>query len=387
VVGSLYTAGVYTNRRMSISRSMGAVFVSYVVVSAMVAFFRDYAFSRAVIVLSGALSFLMLPGWRLLVRMMGKSSAAGRKSLFGRRTLIVGTDKAAQEILRRIRSRVADGYQVVGFIDKTRKRIGEELAGLPILGSNDNIGKVIEELRVSDVIFSTQTLPYADILSVISRAGGHAVNFHIVPNTLEVIIGKASVDSLDDLPLVPISYNIEKPLNRALKRLFDIGFSALLLLSVYPFVYLRHARQNALRVGGHAVVSPSRSHIILSLPSVLSGKFSLVGPPIGHSSIIQSNGRSGPSIFLGKPGLMGLVQLQAGRLLMQEESEQYNLYYARNQSVLLDLEIMLKTLFRTKTDNRQPSLQRTMKPTRQHKARGDRRKMSSMSSDEPKGVS
>lgn len=336
VVACLNAAGVYTYRRMSISRTMGGVIVGYVILAALVAFFKDYAFSRAVILLSGALSFLLLPGWRLAVRLMGKTTPAGRRSLFGRRTLIVGTDRAAREILRRLRSRIADGYEVLGFIDTTRRRVGELLAGLPILGSSDNIGKVIEERRISDVIFSTQTLSYSDILSVISRAGDRAVNFHIVPNTLEVIIGKASVDSLDDLPLVPIAYNVEKPLNRAVKRMFDIVVTAILLLSVYPFVYLKHT------------VGTSRSRFILSLPSVLTGRFSLVGPPNEYASPEHTDGQAGRSIFLGKPGLTGLVQLQSGREITAEEAEQYNLYYARNQSILLDIEILLKTLFRSK---------------------------------------
>lgn len=337
VVACLNAAGVYTYRSMSISRTMGGVIVGYVIIAAVVAFFKEYAFSRAVILLSGALSFLFLPGWRLMVRLRGTPTPAGRRSLFGRRTLIVGTDRAAREILRRLRSRVAGGYEVLGFIDTTRRRVGEDLAGLPILGSSDNIGKVIEERRISDVIFSTQTLTYSDILSVISRAGDRAVNFHIVPSTLDVIIGKASVDSLDDLPLVPITYNIEKPLNRALKRIFDIVVSAILLLSVYPFVYLKHT------------LGSSRSRFILSLPSVLAGRLSLVGPPDGYLPLEQSDGHAGHSMYLGKPGLTGLVQLQSGREITAEEAEQYNLYYARNQSILLDIEILLKTLFRSNT--------------------------------------
>jgi lipopolysaccharide/colanic/teichoic acid biosynthesis glycosyltransferase len=337
VVGCLYASGVYTHRRMSISRTMVGVFFGYLIISALVAFFRDYAFSRMVIIISGMLTMVTLPGWRLVLRMSGKTTAAGRSSIFGRRTLIVGTDRAAQEIYRRLRSRIGHGYEVLGFVDETQKRVGETLSGLPIVGSNDTIGKVIQELRVSDVIFSTQSLSYGKILSVISRAGGHAVNFHIVPNTLEVIIGKASVDSLDDLPLVPISYNIDKPLHRMLKRLFDVAVAGLLLISVYPFVYLKHA-----------LTSSTNSRFVLSLPSVLKGERSLVGPPPGSATHIHVNGTSEQVIDLGKPGLTGLVQLQSGRPLSREEVEQFNLYYARNQSILLDIEILLKSLFRSK---------------------------------------
>ncbi|MBI3787974.1 MAG: glycosyltransferase [Ignavibacteriales bacterium] len=339
VLGSLYSVGVYTHRRMSVSRTMAATFLSFVFVSALVFFFKDYGFSRGVIIISGLLSTLLLPSWRLLMRVSGKTTPEGRKSLFGRRTLVVGTDKSAQELLRRLRTRVSDGYDVVGFVDVNRKRIGQQLAGLSILGSTDNIGKVIQDFRISDVIFSPQTLSYTDILSVISRTREQTVNFHLVPNTLEVIIGKGSVDSLDELPLVQITYNIEKSVNRVSKRAFDIVVSLILLLSTYPFVYFK-------KVFGGA----SRSQIIFRLPSVLSGERSFVGPPAELPLRAQSNGQANPSLYLGKPGLMGLIQLQVNRSLTPQEQEQYNLYYAKNQSLALDIEIMLKTLllrFRT----------------------------------------
>lgn len=339
VLGSLYSVGVYTHRRMSVSRTMAATFLSFVFVSALVFFFKDYGFSRGVIIISGLLSTVLLPSWRLLMRVSGRTTPEGRKSLFGRRTLVVGTDKSAQELLRRLRTRVSDGYDVVGFVDVNRKRIGQQLAGLSILGSTDNIGKVIQDFRISDVIFSPQTLSYTDILSVISRTREQTVNFHLVPNTLEVIIGKGSVDSLDELPLVQITYNIEKSVNRVSKRAFDIVVSLILLLSTYPFVYFKKAFGGA-----------SSSQMMLRLPLVLSGERSFVGPPAELSFRAQSNGQANPSLYLGKPGLMGLIQLQVNRSLTPQEQEQYNLYYAKNQSLALDIEIMLKSLllrFRT----------------------------------------
>jgi len=340
VVVSLYLAGVYTHRRMSVSRSMVATAVSFVFISALVFFFKEYGFSRGVTIITGLLSTLFLPFWRFSLRLLGKSTSEGRRSILGRRTLIVGTDKSAQELLRRLRSRVSDGYDVLGFVDVNRKRVGEELAGLPIVGSTDNIGKIIQELRASDVIFSTQTLSYADILNVIGRTRDLSVNFHLVPSTLEVIIGKGSIDSLDKLPLVQITYNIEKSTNRTLKRLFDIVVSLVLLISMYPFIYFKRS-----------VIGGSRSKFILGLPSVLSGSRSIVGPPIVPQSI-EPRAEKGPAseLYLGKPGLTGLIQLQGDRALSKEEGEQYNLYYAKNQSIALDLEILLKTLLQARRD-------------------------------------
>ncbi len=394
VVASLYSAGVYTHRRMSISRTVFATVLSYIFVSALVFFFKDYGFSRGVTILSGFLSTLMLPSWRLMLRLLGKSITEGHKSIFGRRTLIVGTDKAAQELLRRLRSRVSDGYDVLGFIDLNRRRIGEQIAGLSIVGSIDNIGKVIHDLKVSDVIFSTQVLSYSDILSVISRTREQSVNFHLVPNTLEVIIGKGSVDSLDELPLVQITYNIEKSSNRVLKRAFDIAVSLLLLISAYPFVYFKRFLKGT-----------SQSTFILQLPTVLAGRRSLVGPPdrptggggagppVGttlhahQSEPDKEQGHASAGLYLGKPGLTGLTQLQGNRSLTAEEQEQYNVYYAKNQSLALDIEILLKTLFQSRRNTAGHDASERIHQKQQARVRISRAKRSSsVRSSSAKGV-
>ncbi|MBI3006533.1 MAG: glycosyltransferase [Ignavibacteriales bacterium] len=332
VVGSLYAAGVYTHRNMSVSRSLAAVAGSFVVIASLTAFFKEYAFSRMVMVISGFLSVLFISGWRVSLKLSGRVATTGRKSLLGKRTLIVGADNSARELLKKLRVRAGEGYDIVGFLDRTRRHVGESIDGIAIVGSIENAGKVIREFRVSDVIFSTNALSYAEILSVISRIREQAVNFHLVPTTLEVIIGKASVDTLEDIPLVQISYNIEQPFHKFLKRLFDLTVSTLLFIWVYPILRLRK------------LLSPGiRSNFVLSIPSVLKGEKSLVGPPEGFHTHIARNGESGTPVNLGKPGLTGLVQLQGSRSLSSDEAEQYNLYYARNQSVLLDLEILIKT--------------------------------------------
>lgn len=284
---------------------------------------------------------ILLPGWRAVLSYFGKGGPEGRKSLFGRRTLLVGVDQSARALLGRLRQHAGDGYAVVGFIDDSRKKAGQMLDGIPVVGSIDNVGKVIHELRISDVIFSTQKLSYADILSVISRAANRSVNYHLVPTSMEVIIGKGSVDSLNEFPLVQISYNIDRPLNRVLKRAMDLAISSILLISAFPFVYWSSpARRNR------------SAQFIRALPSVFSGSMSLVGPPAG-TAVSAAGSRREPqqNLNLGKPGLTGLAQLQSDRTLTPKEVEQLNLYYAKNQSLLLDLEILMKTIVKRDSAN------------------------------------
>ena len=321
--------GVYTTARNSVGRSLLAVASSYVLVSAIVFFVKEFAFSRAVVIIAGTLSLVLLPGWRVALMLLGRGGT--RSSVFGRRTLIVGTGPSAQKVLRKLRSRVDDGYDVVGFIDMSLRRIGEKVAGVEIVGSIDNVGKVIDEHRVGEVIFSTEGISYQTILSVIARSRNRSLNFRLVPGSLESIIGKSSIDELDTLPLVDIEYNIHDPVNRFVKRVADIGLSLLLMVTAYPLARLRR--------GETAHASP-----MLLVPDVLRGKISLVGLPIGEKDGVP--GSREQASYLGPEGLTGLVQVHEKQGLDPEERERYKLYYAKNQSLMLDLQIMLRSLFR-----------------------------------------
>jgi GT2 family glycosyltransferase len=334
VVASLFFSGVYTTNRYSASNAVLAVVASYVVISAVVFFAKEFAFSRAVVLISGAGTLLLLPAWRLALRGVGGHGPGmeARRSLFGRRTVIVGTGPSAEHILRKLRARVDGGYDVLGFIDLTRRRVGEKVGGVEILGSLDNVGKVIDEYRVGEVIFSTEGISYAEILSVIARSNSRGVNFRMVPNSLEAIIGKTSIDELNTLPLLEIEYNLQKPLNRMVKRGFDLLVSGLLLVAVYPWVRLLHARRGP----------EGRTGAILLLPQVFSGRLTLVGFPLSRDA-------SAGAAPLGKPGLTGVVQITRPEELTPDEVEKYLLYYAKNQSLLLDLEIIAKSLVRTGT--------------------------------------
>jgi lipopolysaccharide/colanic/teichoic acid biosynthesis glycosyltransferase len=228
--------------------------------------------------------------------------------------------------LKKLRSYVAGDYDIVGFVDATLERVGETIDEVPVVGSYETIAKVAQSYRVHDLIFSPRSISYGEILSMISRTREQSINFHLVPSTMEVIIGKGSIDSLNEVPLIQISYNIEQPLHRLTKRLFDLGISGLLLITVYPIL-------EAIRRPGN---SP-RTSLLRELPAVFKGSMSLVGP------LRSEGGSSEGDLYIGKPGLTGMVQLQGLRKLAPEEIDQLNLYYARNQSVMLDVEILLKT--------------------------------------------
>ncbi len=334
VVLSMYLAGIYTTAKPSPSRAFTSVLTSYIIVSAIVFFAKEFAFSRAVVIIAGCISLVLLPGWRLAARSLS-TRRTGRGSLFGTRTLIVGTGVSAQEVLRKLRTRMDGGYDVLGFIAMNRRQIGEKIAGIEVLGSLDNVGKVISERKIGEVIFSTDGISYADILSVIARSNDRSVNYRLVPNSLEAIVGKTRIDELDTLPLVEIEYNLRKPGNRILKRTFDLVCSLVLFVTVFPVTWTWKSIVPSSRFG----VLGTR---ILLLPRVFSGRISLVGRPLSDTDDVD--GQDSSRSYLGPKGLTGLVQVNLHKGLDADEVERYKLYYAKNYTIGLDLQIILKSL-------------------------------------------
>lgn len=331
-VSTLSALGLYTTRKHSLVRTFYGVIVSFILLSSLTFFFKEYAFSRIIVIISGGVSLLLVLGWRLVFRFAISLSTTKRNPFWGHRTLIVGTDTMGQEVLKKLRINLNHGYDVVGFIDKSRRRVGDTLAGVEILGSIDNISKVIKEHRISEVIFSTNAFSYADIVSVIAKSRTRSVNFRLVPNTLEVIIGKTHVDEFTDIPLVEIEYNIHKPVNRFVKRCFDIVAGMFFLLTVYPIILRR--KKN----GKHLHWFEEN---LLLLPQVIKGTMSLVGT-------YNSSSKRDLNLLakFGKQGLTGLVHLNHRDDIAIEEIEKYMLYYAKNQTVWFDIKILIKTFLR-----------------------------------------
>jgi hypothetical protein len=323
VVGAIAGAGVYTVRSLSVSRSLSAVLAAFLVIAALTAFFKEYAFSRMMVVISGTFASTIIPGWRLWWRLAGRSRATGRPTVFGRRTVIIGTGPSGRSVAVKLRTRMTDGFDVCGFIAEPGATYGGTVIDLPVLGPLDSLRRIVRDQRLTDVVVAPGVLSNSDLLALIARHARLPVAFHIVPDTVEVLIGKASVESLQDVPLVEVGYHIERPRNRVAKRAFDlvVGVS---LITLFPFVYfIRAGKKPAFSFRG--------------LLAVIAGRMSLVGPPPGIDA---------GSTPVGKPGLTGLIQLQASRSLSDDEVHTLLVSYARNQSVLLDLEILLRTIVR-----------------------------------------
>ena len=358
----LSLAGGYRRTNYSAIRAIYGVLLGLILNTSLTFFFNQYAFSRAVVLISGTLNMLFLGGWRFGLKIISRLHILTLKnfpgkSLLGRRALIVATADSGQRVAARLKKRLDTGYEVCGIVSPEEGQLDEQELEVPVLGNLKYLDAIIGQTHAQEIIFSTEQISYDQILEIIARTKKRTVNFKLIPSSMDVIIGKASIEYIGDLPLMDIDYKLNRPVNIYTKRVFDIVIAVfalilflpeILFLKIFKNVKLKKKKIftiNSKQVDIHQFSSAILKNWQKKLPyfwSVLTGKLSLVG-----SEIIEVSDQHSPKSGIDlKPGLTGLCQINRSNAINSADCEQYNLYYLKNYSLILDIEIIIKAIFK-----------------------------------------
>lgn len=314
-------SGDYKKDRLSVLKNLGVLAVSFILLTSLTFFFKQFAYSRAVVIILFVILFFTLSIWRIVAKLVFKIGWE-KNYLKQKRTLIVGTNDLSLTIASKLKKKYTDFHTVAGLISASNKEIGQSFQGFDVLGSIQNIKKIIGSKKINEVIFSSE-LSYNQMMAIVSNCQNLNVDFKIIGDDLDFIVGETKVSLLDDLPLIELTYSISNPLQRFLKRTFDICASTAVLFSFYPLIYF---------ISKLSAKESDFRKMILQVPSVLKGSKSFVGP----ASLENET-----ELYLGKPGLTGFWFTED---VKKDELKKLNILYAKNQNIWLDLEIIGRTI-------------------------------------------
>jgi len=317
-----YFTGSYKKDSLSVLRSVGAMLISFLIITSLTFFFKQYAFSRAVVLIAFLIFFLITTSFRIILKLFFRVGVKQDGTL-NKRTIVIGTTEEAVQLADKLKKRKTDVHSFLGLIGNKNSDIGKSIKDFKVIGSVQNIKKVLSDQKINEVIFSSKEISYREMMSMVSASQTNGVDYKIVGTEMDFVVGKSSISMLDDIPLVEVQYNISNPSIRIIKTLFDYTLGLIVLFLLYPFIYfsskLRHKQTDF-------------QQIILNVPFVISGKMSFVGPKVSNNEHKR---------YYGKPGLTGLWYIED---CDDSEIEKLDFYYAKNQNAWLDLEILGRTL-------------------------------------------
>jgi exopolysaccharide biosynthesis polyprenyl glycosylphosphotransferase len=315
---------------------------------------------------------------------------------FLRRILILGAGKTGRSILEIIRRTRAEVFHIIGFIDD--KKPNELIEGIPVVGNRHSLEDIVGRFGVTDIICAINKNLPPDLLEKLTQFEENGIEVTTASQVYEELTGRIPIHLHDTEWLIRTFYSDVHSTSSYIlsKRVIDffagvagtIGF--LLLLPIVSLAIVVESgfpvfiKQERLGKNGQpytlvkfrsmyqskeksAQIQPTlmhdqritlvgkvlrKSHLdeIPQFLAILQGKMSLIGPRAEITSLVSNFQKEIPfyrARLLAKPGLTGWAQVHQSYAATVEETVEkleYDLFYIKHRSLLLDMQIIVRSI-------------------------------------------
>ncbi len=333
----------------------------------------------------------LLATGRVAVRSVQKALILRGKGLH--RALVVGWDTRLDSLYEDVARYPEAGLQIVGAVRLGREEPGADPRQTAAIG---DLPRLIDELRVQDVLIALGPDDREALVDVLRQCDGKAVSLKLVPDFYSIVGGMARTEHLYGLPLIEVMPEPMPAWEQTTKRLVDLLVSSAVLVvglplwivvgllvratspgpAIYrqqrvgrhgkPFMMLkfRTMRDDAEAHTGPVWAEPddprytpigrwlrkTRLDEIPQFWNVFKGDMSLVGPRPERPFFVERLSREIPLYgrrHRVKPGITGWAQVKWKYDQSLEDVRQkvkYDLFYIENMSLRRDFQILLRTL-------------------------------------------
>ena len=310
--------------------------------------------------------------------------------------LVLGATEAGKKIAEALAKTPERGQRVVGFVDERYQVMEHEFADVPVLGKYADLGSLIKKYKVTGIIIAHDSSSPQEIMRVLVWVCDQPVHIYLVPELYGVVHGQFKANLVYGFELQEL-FAFTMPLWQVrVKRIIDIVFGAFLGICSLPVCLLaaiaiklddhgpifysqeriglygkpftvykfRTMRTDAEKFGAQWATKKDpritrvghflRKTRIDELPQilcVLKGDMSMVGPRPERAVFIAKLREEIPfyiSRLKMKPGLTGWAQVCHHYDTSTEDVKiklQYDMYYFENMSLLLDFQILVRTVY------------------------------------------
>lgn len=316
---SMIAAGEYFDVKHTVRKSFFGLMLTFLILSSLTYYFKEYAFSREVIIMT----IVFTSGMTFISRVAASAFRKFRERSAFTRIAIAGDYSASNKLIALLKNSNLYNTELAGIITVGAET--EPESGLQVLGNIEYIDKIIEENGINEVVITDNNIKINEIVKLVGGMQRHRpVRYHIAQQYDDFIFARIVSEISGIEPTIP-EVNISRLRFRMIKRLADILIS-----------------MTALTFGLPVLLILNKKSMIKKLWFVFIGKYSFIG-------IYKTDGYEHD---FGKEGIIGIAHLGKPENLSPEAIVKLNDYYLMNYSLSLELDIILKFIFRKKSGNK-----------------------------------
>lgn len=312
-----------------------------------------------------------------------------RKGFVETTCLIYGAGEVGRKLHDKFRESPKLGLHVAGYLDDEPEHRGKVIHRVPVVGDFTVLRETIIKTGATKLFIALSQVPSRVVIDIMNVCRETGCEFQIVPSLYDIVIQRVKVTELEGIPLIGLAEPRYSWRTALMKRIFDLAAGSLLLLLLSPvlatlalmvkfsskgpiifvqkriglngkrflFYKFRSMYTEAPKYG----ITPQNGHdpritpigrflrrsSLDELPqlwSVIKGDMSLVGPRPEMPFIVSKYNDLHRQRLNVKPGITGLWQISADRKNAIHENMDYDIYYINNQSFLLDMVILARTV-------------------------------------------
>ena len=144
---------------------------------------------RSVFVIDFLLCLLFVGGVRMAGRFVAERPARSARRRKGREALVVGAGSGGQMVVREILLNPNLGSKAIGFVDDDPRKRGMRLLGLKVLGSTDEIGRILDQTKPDEVIIAIPSAPGVLRGKVVTACREREIHVRTLPTVFELLRG------------------------------------------------------------------------------------------------------------------------------------------------------------------------------------------------------
>ncbi len=164
-------------------------------------------FPRSVLIIDWLLSIFLVGGLRFAMRVVAENlslASVTPKYSQTRRALIIGAGDAGALVVREMQKNPQINLLPIGFLDDNPAKQKQQIYGVPVIGKINDLVKVLESHRVSEVIIAIPSAPGKVVRLVADSCRLKDVPFRTMPGLYELLGGKVSISRLREVEITDL---------------------------------------------------------------------------------------------------------------------------------------------------------------------------------------